>query len=83
MVEGYAAIEFVLNDGFEVLGHPEMESDDSITLLDTAGNTFDLPRARIVGESEVEESIMPGDLTRDLTVGEFASLLRYVKSLEQ
>jgi len=81
VVADYEAMEFVLNDDTVLCGYLENESEDSVTILDTAGNRAELGREQIFSERAVEKSIMPGNLTRDLTVGEFASLLRYVKSL--
>lgn len=81
VVDGYAAKEFTLTNGVAVMGHPEREDDDSINLLDTAGNRAVLMDADISEERSTRNSIMRSDLTLELTVREFASLLRYVKSL--
>lgn len=81
VVEGYATTRYLLKDGTVIHGHPEDASGDSITLLDSAGNRAEVPEGRVAERSETGDSIMRSDLTRTLTIYEFASLLQYVKSL--
>ena len=83
IVSNFESMEVVLKDGPVLHGHIESGSDESVSLLDTAGNWVELDREQISSEKAIAKSIMPGDLTHDLTIGEFASLLKYVKSLSE
>ncbi|MEX2577885.1 MAG: ThuA domain-containing protein [Verrucomicrobiales bacterium] len=78
---GFESRAFELEGGLRLKGHLEGTDRESVTLRDTAGNRTEVPRVRIERDEPVAESIMPDEPANALTVGEFASLLRYVRSL--
>jgi putative heme-binding domain-containing protein len=78
---GTAVNRVLLNNGKVVTGFVVKEAADKVTLRDAEAREIVILIARIEERSISPISMMPEGLVRDLTVGEFASLLGYLEAL--
>ena len=71
----------VTDDGRTFTGLVEKRNGDTVSIIDAAGKRTDLAAATIDTLDPLPTSLMPGELLRDLTVGQAADLLAYLESL--
>jgi putative membrane-bound dehydrogenase-like protein len=83
IAQGFATNVFALEDGRTLTGFVVKEAADAVTLRDSEGKEIQVPTAQIVERTKSNASVMPDGVIKDLTVGEFASLLEYLESLSQ
>jgi len=77
---GFETRVFELRSGARLWGHVRHRGE-TITLRDRAGNLVEFPADEVRLEWDAGESVMPGHGVDHLRLGEFASLLAYVRSL--
>ena len=78
----YAATKLDLADGRVVTGIVKEETKTSLTIV-TANETLTLPVKDIAGRTPSALSMMPDDVTRQLTQAQFRNLIAYLKHPQQ
>ena len=81
LAPGYETQWFATASGERVEGFVTRESGEEIEVRNVAGVVTMVKKAGIKDRGKREQSMMPGGLTGNLTVAEFASLLAYLESL--
>ena len=81
VAQGFATQLFTLENGSAHMGFVTKEAADEIELRNAAGVVVVLDRSKIRKRQQLDNSLMPEGLVKDLTVKELASLLAYLESL--
>ena len=79
--EGYQQITIEMKDDEEFSGVVKGETADTLTLRDSSGREYKLPRASIKARRNSALSLMPEGLQAALTLDDFADLVSYLAAL--
>lgn len=81
LAEGYAAVLLLTTDDRLHVGQLRSDTPKGVTLVDSSGTAFDVPRDEIAELRPSTQSIMPEGLCRTMSREEFADLIAWLCSL--
>lgn len=81
LAEGYAAVLLLTTDDRLHVGQLRSDTPTGVTLVDSSGTAFDVPREEIAEVRPSTQSIMPEGLCRTMSREEFADLIAWLCSL--
>jgi putative heme-binding domain-containing protein len=81
IAEGYNGVTFELEGERLFFGQVQKETDETVVLFDSNGETKTLDKADIVGRTTSKTSVMPDGLAMLMTKDEFADLVAYLMTL--
>lgn len=81
ILEGFRTTNLLLKDGRALSGIVVSESDEGITLVDAANKATKVARDDVEERSTSPTSLMPANLTANLSPAEFTDLIAYLETL--
>jgi putative membrane-bound dehydrogenase-like protein len=82
IAQGFETYTFLMNDGKQFTGFVVTESAKTVLIRETSGVQRELKRDEIDSRQMQKQSMMPEGLVSNLTPGQLADLIAYLRSLD-